>query len=125
MSEKHSKKVHIPDVRKEVFLEVIKFIYTGNISSEDSTKEHARDILAAANKYELDLLKKCCEAQLVSTLNTSNCLDLLVLGELHEAAKLKMVALDFVSMNFPSLVQQDVYKDFLRQYPDLVFEVNK
>ena len=125
MSEKHSKKVHIPDVRKEVFLEVIKFIYTGNISSEDSTKEHARDILAAANKYELDLLKKRCEAQLVSTLNTSNCLDLLVLGELHEAAKLKMVALDFVSMNFPSLVQQDVYKDFLRQYPDLVFEVNK
>merc|ERR1719341_2405189 len=73
MSENHSKKVHISDVQKEVFSEVIKFIYTGNVSSEDSLKEHARDILAAANKYELDLLKKLCEAQLVSTLNTSNC----------------------------------------------------
>jgi len=125
MSEKHSKKVHIPDVRKEVFLEVLKFIYTGNVSSEDSLKEHARDILAAANKYELDLLKKLCEAQLISALDASNCLDLLVLGDLHEAEKLKMVALDFVSMNFPSLVQQDIYKDFIRQYPDLVFEVTK
>ena len=125
MSEKHSKKVHIPDVRKEVFLEVLKFIYTGNVSSENSLKEHAREILAAANKYELDLLKKLCEAQLVSALDASNCLDLLVLGDLHEAEKLKMVALDFVSMNFPSLVQQDIYKDFIRQYPDLVFEVTK
>jgi len=123
MSEKHSKKVHIQDVKKEVFLEVLKFIYTGNVPSEDSLKEQAREILAASNKYEIDLLKKVCEAQLVSALDASNCLDLLVLGDLHEAEKLKMVALDFVSTNFPSLVQQDVYKDFLRQYPDLVFEV--
>merc|ERR1719234_2065896 len=122
MIENHSKKVHIRDVNKEVFSELLKFIYTGSVSSEDSLQEHARDILAAANKYELDLLKKLCEAQLVTTLNTSNCLDLLVLGDLHEAEKLKLVALDFVSMNFPSLVQQDVYKEFLRQYPELVFE---
>jgi len=127
MIENQSKKVDIPDVKKEVFSELLKFIYTGSISSEDSLKKQAKDILAAANKYQLDLLKKLCEAQLVSTLNASNCFDLLVLGDLHEAEKLKMVALDFVSLNFPSLVKQDVYKDFLRQYPDpdLVLEVTK
>ena len=125
MSEKHSKKVHIPDVRKEVFSEVIKFIYTGNISSEDSTKEHARDILAAANKYELDLLKKLCEAQLVSTLDASNCVELLVHGDLHQATNLKMMALDSVAMNLASLIETDVYKHFRKQHPDLEFEVTK
>merc|ERR1719234_2160952 len=128
MIENHSKKVHIRDVNKEVFSELLKFIYTGSVSSEDSLKEQARDILAAANKYQLDLLKKLCEAQLVSTLNASNCLDLLVLGALHEAAKLKMAALDFVSINSASLIETDGYKDFFQtQYsdPDLVFEVTK
>ena len=124
MIENHSKKVHIRDVNKEVFSELLKFIYTGSVSSEDSLKEQAKDILAAANKYQLDLLKELCEAQLVSTLNASNCLDLLVLGDLHEAAKLKMAALDFVSINSASLIETDGYKDFFQtQYSDLVFEV--
>jgi len=124
MIENKSKKVHIRDIKKEVFSEVLKFIYTGSVSSEDSLKEQAKDILAAANKYQLDLLKELCEAQLVSTLNASNCLDLLVLGDLHEAAKLKMAALDFVSINSASLIETDGYKDFFQtQYSDLVFEV--
>jgi len=124
MIENHSKKVHIRDVKKAVFSELLKFIYSGNVSSEDSLKEQARDILAAANKYQLDLLKNLCEAQLVSTLNASNCFDLLVLGDLHEAAKLKMAALDFVSINSSFLIETEVYKDFFRtQHSDLVFEV--
>jgi len=126
MIENHSKKVNVSDVRKAVFSEVLRFIYTGKVSSDDSLKEQARDILVAANKYQLDLLKKLCEAQLISTLNASNCFDLLVLGDLHEAAKLKMAALDFVSMNSASLIETDVYKDFLyQQHLDLVFEVTK
>ena len=126
MIENQSKKVNIRDVNKEVFSEVLKFIYTGYVSSEDSVKELARDILAAANKYQLDLLKKLCEAQLVSTLNASNCFDLLILGDLHEAANLKLAALDFVSINSAFLIETEVYKDLFRsQHSDLVFEVTK
>ena len=99
--------------------------YTGKVSSDDSLKEQAREILAAANMYQLDLLKKLCEAQLVSTLNASNCLDLLVLGDLHQATKLKKASLNSVSMNLASLIEKDVYIDFLKQYPELVFEVTK
>jgi len=126
MIENQSKKVHIRDIKKEVFSEVLKFIYTGSISSEDSLKKQAKDILAAANKYQIDLLKKLCEAQLVSALNASNCFDLLVLGDLHEAEKLKMVAMDFISINSASLIETDVYEDFFRtQHSDLVLEVTK
>ena len=121
-----SQEIHIRDVKKEVFSEVLRFVYTGKVSSDDSLKNLARDILVAANKYQLDLLKKLCEAQLYSTLNDSNCFDLLVLGDLYQAVNLKMAALEFVSMNSASLIETDVYKEFhYTQHPDLVFEVTK
>ena len=125
MIENHSQKVHIKDVKKEVFSEVLKFIYTGKVSSDGSLKDKARDIIAVANKYQLDLLKKLCEAQLVSTLDASNCVELLVLGDLHQATNLKMMALDSVAMNLASLIETDVYKHFRKQHPDLEFEVTK
>ena len=125
MIENHLQKVNIRDVKKEVFSEVLKFIYTGKVSSDGSLKDKARNILAVANKYQLDLLKKLCEAQLVSTLDASNCVELLVHGDLHQATNLKMMALDSVSMNLASLIETDVYKHFRRQHPDLEFEVTK
>jgi len=125
MIENHLQKVNIRDVKKEVFSEVLKFIYTGKVSSDGSLKDKARDILAVANKYQLELLKKLCEGELVSTLDASNCVELLVLGDLHQATNLKMMALDSVSMNLASLIETDVYKHFRKQHPDLEFEVTK
>ena len=123
MVEKQSKKVIITDVKKEVFREMLRFIYTGKVSSDDSLKELARDLLFAANKYQLDLLKKLCEAQLCSTLDGSNCLELLVVGDLHEATNLKTMALESVLMNLASLSNTDVYKDFVKKCPELAVEV--
>ena len=125
MIEKHSKKVIISDVKKTVFSEMLRFIYTGRFSSDDSLKELARDLLVAANKYQLDLLKRLCEDELGSTLEESNCLELFVFGDIHQATTLKMAALESVLMNLPSLSNTDVYKDFNRQYPDLAFEVTR
>ena len=62
---------------------------------------------------------------MVSTLNASNCFDLIVLGDLNEAANLKKTALDFVSKNSATLVKTDAYKDFLKERPDLLFEVTQ
>ena len=125
MAENQSKKVIIGDVKKEVFSEMLRFMYTGKVSSDDSLKKLARDLLAAANMYQLDLLKKLCEAQLCSTLDGSNCLELLVFGDIHEASNLKTAALESVLMNLASLSDTDVYKDFIEKYPGLAFEVTK
>jgi len=123
--EKQSKKVIITDVKKEVFREMLRFIYTGKVSSDDSLKKLSRDLLVASNKYQLELLKKLCEAQLCSTLDDSNCLELLVLGDIHEASNLKTAALESVLMNLASLSNTDVYMAFIKNYPELAFEVTK
>jgi len=125
MKENRSKKVIITDVKKEVFSEMLRFIYTGKVSSEDSLKELATDLLVAANKYQLDLLKELCEANLCSTLDGSNCVELLVFGDIHEASNLKTKALESVLMNLASLSNTEVYKAFIEKYPGLAFEVTK
>ena len=107
---------------------MLKFIYTGKVSSDDSlegTDRLARALLVAANKYQLDLLKKLCEAQLCSTLDGSNCLELLVLGDIHQTTNLKTAALESVLMNIASLSHTDVFKEFIKKYPELAFEVTK
>jgi len=124
MIENRSQKVIIRDVEKSVFSEMLRFIYTGKVSSDESFKSQARKILIAADKYQLELLKKLCEAHLVSTLDSSNCVELLLLGDLHQAANLKMAALDSISMNLASLIKTDVYKDLHKQHPELAYEVN-
>ena len=75
--------------------------------------------------YQLDLLKRLCEDELGSTVDASNCLDLLVFGDIHQATNLKMAALELVLLNFPSLSDTDVYKEFIKQYPELAFEVTR
>ncbi|MCP4054723.1 MAG: BTB/POZ domain-containing protein, partial [Mesoflavibacter sp.] len=54
-----TKTVTIDDFKAEVVSEMLNFIYTGNISSQDTISEVATDLylLAAADKYQLDLLK--------------------------------------------------------------------
>ena len=125
MVKNYSKTVIISDVKKEVFSEMLRFIYTGRVSSVDSLKELAKDLLVAANKYQLDLLKRLCEDELGSTLEESNCLELFVFGDIHQASKLKMAALESVLMNLASLSDTDVYKEFIKKYPELAFEVTK
>ena len=122
MIENHTQIVNIRDFKKGVLYEVPRFIYTGKVSSDDSLKKQARDILAVANKYQIGLLKKLCEAQLVSTLDASNCVELIVLGDLHQAANLKKTAWTSFQ-RIPPLVKTDAYKQFLRYIPNLVFEV--
>ena len=125
MIESRSQKVIIRDIEKSVFYEMLRFIYTGKVSSGESFKNQAREVLIAADKYQLDLLKNLCEAQLVSTLHATNCLELLVFGDLHQAAILKMAALDSVLMNMASLIKTDVYEDLHKQHPELAFKVNQ
>ena len=125
MAENQSKKVNITDVKKEVFSEMLRFIYTGKVSSNDSLRELARDLLVAANKYQLDLLKRLCEDELGSTIEESNCLELFVFGDIHQATTLKMAALESVLMNLASLSDTDVYKEFNKKYGELAFEVTR
>jgi len=125
MKEKENRTVHIDDFKIGVVGEMLKFIYTGDVSSPDAIVEIASELLKAADQYQLDLLKNICEESLCSTLDANNCVEYLVLGDMYRTLKLKMMALRIVVENADSIIDTDVFKDFFKQKPELALEVTK
>ena len=125
MKEKQTQTVNINDCKAGVVEEMLNFIYTGNVSSPAAISEIMAELFEAADKYQLDLLKDVCEESLCSNLKVTNCLEYLVLGDMHDTPKLKKLALRLVVEKADSIIETDVFKDFLKQKPELAIEVMK
>ena len=117
------KEVVIKDHRPEVVKEMLHFIYNGATSTETVMNEIGKDLLGAADQYQLDILKNKCEEKLCSSLEFSNSVELLVLADLHHLSKLRSMALRLVARNMDTIVDTDVYKDFARHHPDISKEI--
>ena len=55
----------------------------------------------------------------------NNCLEFLVLGDMHDTSKLKKLALRLVVEKADSIIKTDVFKDLLKEKQELAFEVKK
>ena len=125
MKEKETKKVTIDDFKAEVVSEMLNFIYTGSVSSKDIGKI-ATELLTAADKYQLDLLKRLCEEVLCSTLKVSNCVEYLVVGDMyHQTFKLRRMAMRLAVENLNSIIDTDIVKYLFKQKPELAWEIVK
>ena len=122
MKENRTKKVTIKDFDPDVVREMLRFIYTGD-TKEDVLKEKSRELLNLAEMYQLDVLKNICEDKLCSTLTISNSIEYLVLGDMHQADKLRRMALRVIARNMTTLVATEEYKDLVKNHPTLVAEI--
>lgn len=102
MKEKRNKMVNVKDVDPDVFSEMLTFIYTGKYPNPDNL---ARSLLASADKYQMELLKTICVEKLCE-----NCVDFLVMGDMHQAEGLKKFSLDFIAKNVATICQTDGWK---------------
>lgn len=62
MKEKNENRVDITDIEPEVLEEMLHYIYTGYVKNGGNL---SRDLLVAANEYELEDLGKICELELI------------------------------------------------------------
>merc|ERR1719334_1459955 len=69
MKETITNEVQIDDIKPEVMAEMLLFIYAGKTSNGCMNVDMAKDLFIAADKYQIDPLKNCCENQLVRLLN--------------------------------------------------------
>ena len=122
MKENKPKVITIEDYSPEVVREMHRFIYTESLTDEIS-QDLTTDLLRAANQYKFDILKRACEEKLCSSLVTGNSVEYLVLGDLHQASKLKRMALTLITMNLSTIVKTEDYKNFHKHHPDLSLEV--
>jgi len=122
MAENRTQKVAIKDIDEEVAREMLLFIYTG-ATNEMFLKEKAGELLAAADRYQLDVLKNICEDHLCSNLQINNVVENLVFGDLYLASKLRRIAMKMIARNLVKVVKTEEYQNLVKRHPSLAAEI--
>ncbi|XP_014235421.2 uncharacterized protein LOC106658114 [Trichogramma pretiosum] len=95
MLENKSHFVEITDTPYNVLVEMLRFIYTGDIVS--TKVDIVLEILAVADKYQVDSLKIKCGKVLCDALTTDNAVKILMAAHKHQAKYLEDEAIKFIT----------------------------
>lgn len=101
----------ITDVDVDTFGEMLEFIYSDKFD-EDMGWDMVYSRFVAADKYDLEPLKKKCSTILQSELCLSNVFEVLSLVDMHPDPDLKSAALDFIALNDQDIVGTELWKEF-------------
>lgn len=96
MQEKQGNTVVIADVKYDVLLEMIRFVYAGKVNNIDTL---ACELATAADKYQLDSLKNKCDKAMRNNLTLDNVIDCLLLADKLRMDNLKEKAIEFIVAN--------------------------
>ena len=111
MKEVKEGEVHITDISANIMEEILRFIYTGKISVEQT---RMTDLLIVADMYGLDELITICEEEIISNMSLENIENILtVTDRLSNTAKLKHSAIQFLTMNAKKLSGNDSFRKVL------------
>ncbi|XP_065205254.1 speckle-type POZ protein-like [Planococcus citri] len=120
MKESVENRVEMTDVDEAVMDEVLKFIYAGKCENTDNL---ACDLLAAADKYDLDDLKKICEDSVYMSLSVDNASNVLILADRHNVNKLKSKVIDFIIDKSSEVMNSTTWNENMEKHPRLLNEV--
>ncbi|XP_065207183.1 speckle-type POZ protein B-like isoform X2 [Planococcus citri] len=120
MLENQLNEVKISDINPEVFEEFLRFLYSDKISD----LRMARDLLVAAEKYNVDSLKLLCEEIMVRDLSAKNATDFLVLADLYRAERLKKQVIFYIKTHPANIMLTESWKNTIIAHPHLFDEVN-
>ncbi len=123
MKEKRSGIVDIVGISPDTFRTVLRFMYTDQV--ELKKEEDAKKLIAAADKYKLDLLRMECEKFLIRGLTWSNCLELLILSDLHKCTHLRETAMKFIRKHTTQLMKTEGWKILKGSHPRLIWEITE
>ncbi|KAL7303410.1 hypothetical protein TKK_0004594 [Trichogramma kaykai] len=118
MLENKSQSVDMIDISYDAAVEMLRYIYTGSVETQECSL--AAEVLAAAEKYQLEKLKNECEHILVSQLSTNNVIEGLQVADVYNAKHLEIEAVDFVKRKMNEKLPLNEVKDMLLSKARLV-----
>ncbi|XP_049841974.1 protein roadkill-like [Schistocerca gregaria] len=114
--------LEIPDTEKEVLRQLLTFIYT------DEAPELVRmapQLLIAADKYDLQILKDRCEQQLIRDLDVENAADSAVLAVERCCPQLRQAVVGFIRSHSLSVMGTSGWNDALHSHPKALSQVSR
>ena len=98
MKEKINGVIDIEDAKVDVMKEMIQYMYTANVNW-NKIKNHERDLLILADRFQVQELVHNCSSMLGSTLTKDNALDFGIFGEMYNSDALIQKCAKFISHN--------------------------
>ena len=114
--------IEIHDWSYSAYLNMIEYLYTGQI--EDFNHSVALDILGLADAYSIDNLKMLAENTLIHNVDAENVIHMLIDAHRFSALDLKKFCMEFTIKNFAE-VQGTMGFSELEGVPSLLMEVTK
>ncbi len=112
-------KVNITDMDHDKLEVFLKYLYTGNFS--DHMKQHAKELLVAADKYQVEGLKLAAEEALADNIISENAIDMLLFAnDMPNANVLKKKAMKVIIANYDTISKQQQWQDFKKENIDFV-----
>ena len=111
--------VEIKETKSEVFEQLLRYIYTGEMDVEEV--DVLAEIMVAADKYGVDSLKEECASRLSQNLSVENASQYLILAHVHNSSHLHQSALDFMSHNAKAICSRKDWMEIIKNYPELSF----
>ena len=123
LRESRHNEVEINDLEPDSVRIMLKYIYSGNL--EPHTNTNNKELLCAADKYQLTQLKTACELSLSRGIDIASCVELLVLADTHSANTLKKAALNFIVSNLQKIIANPSWQDELTAHPGILAQILK
>lgn len=119
MKERSSQRVEIEDMEAATFKSMLQFIYTDSVPELDQQEGSiiAQHLLAAADRYGLDMLKLICEDKLSGGINVDAAATILALAEQHNCSQLKAKCVEFIAANVEAVMETVGYKHLMASCP--------
>jgi len=121
MLESDSKSVKVKDVQPTIFKAILRFIYGGVV--EERQLEVLAKLIAAADMYCMDELKRICETIIRATLKVENIIDALVIADKFNCEKLLRDAKAVFRPLIPLLRNDEVNWNKLAERPGLLLDL--
>ena len=104
---------------------LLKYLYTDSIPKLTDNGSIFQDLLDLAEKYDLGKLKQMCSELLVKIVDESNCIQLYILGYLHNRDDIKMAAFSILkkSLQSKSFKESNEMMELMQKHPKIAVEI--
>ena len=112
--------VNIEDIDSDVFDVFLRFLYSGQVEHLD---EIYFDLLAAADKYDVQPLRELCLQHMAENISVDNAVEVMARAERHSIDSIKSKTLQFINKNVLNVSTTETWTDLIKCYPHLVREL--
>ncbi|CAL1262234.1 unnamed protein product [Larinioides sclopetarius] len=120
MREKTTDCVIIEDLDADTVRRMVLYLYSDTL--EDLDWKKAQSLYFAADKYNIENLKRLCSSFLKSSLQSFNCCDFLILADRHNDEDLKKSVQEYIANSREEIFHSDQWTNLEKSNPELSVE---